>query len=179
MGISEISFVPDKKRRIVLNKMEKRNYYNTPRDMISDEMLTELLREKEPQSSYNYGYYGTNRAARAQRPTPRNEMGGNNNVTVPENMGSCGCKSKCGYTDSRDVRNYGTPNCRGEYQAVPVGNVEHPHKWENPRLEGTPLAMVYSPAQEFEGLYDVEKALSRGTLFEKLDLVFYSGCCSR
>ena len=53
MGISEISFVPDKKRRIVLNKMEKRNYYNTPRDMISDEMLTELLREKEPQSSYN------------------------------------------------------------------------------------------------------------------------------
>ena len=34
------------------------------------------------------------------------------------------------------------------------------------------LAMVYSPKQAFEGLYEPEEALSRGTLFAALDLPF-------
>ncbi len=33
-----------------------------------------------------------------------------------------------------------------------------------------PLAMVYAPCQYFRGLYDPATALSRGTLFEELDL---------
>ncbi len=37
------------------------------------------------------------------------------------------------------------------------------------------LAMMYVPFQRFERLYDGEKALSRGTLFEELDLPFYGG----
>lgn len=37
------------------------------------------------------------------------------------------------------------------------------------------LAMMYVPYQRFEKLYDAEKALSRGTLFEELDLPFYGG----
>lgn len=37
------------------------------------------------------------------------------------------------------------------------------------------LAMMYVPYQRFEKLYDGEKALSRGTLFEELDLPFYGG----
>ena len=37
------------------------------------------------------------------------------------------------------------------------------------------LAMMYVPYQRFEKLYDEEKALSRGTLFEELDLPFYGG----
>lgn len=37
------------------------------------------------------------------------------------------------------------------------------------------LAMMYIPYQRFERLYDEEKALSRGTLFEELDLPFYGG----
>ena len=37
------------------------------------------------------------------------------------------------------------------------------------------LAMMYVPFQRFERLYDEEKALSRGTLFEELDLPFYGG----
>ena len=151
--------------------MEYRNYYNTPRDMVGDEMLTELLREKEPHSDH-FGGYATRTVS------PRNEMGGGNTGGM---NGGCGCTS-CRESAVRGgtSRQSGTPNCRGEYPAVPVGNVEvHPHKWENPRLEGNPLAMVYSPAQEFEGLYEVDKALSRGTLFERLDLVFNHGCCSR
>lgn len=37
------------------------------------------------------------------------------------------------------------------------------------------LAMAYVPYQRFERLYDGEKALERGTLFEELDLPFYGG----
>ena len=37
------------------------------------------------------------------------------------------------------------------------------------------LAMAYVPYQRFEKLYDEDKALSRGTLFEELDLPFYGG----
>ena len=37
------------------------------------------------------------------------------------------------------------------------------------------LAMMYVPYQRFENLYDEEKALQRGTLFEELDLPFYGG----
>lgn len=40
-----------------------------------------------------------------------------------------------------------------------------------------PLAMVYSPLQVFESLYDKETALCRGTIFKELDLPF-CGCAS-
>lgn len=42
-------------------------------------------------------------------------------------------------------------------------------------LRDKPLAMVYSVLQDFDGLYDKDKALTRGTLFEKLDLPFEGG----
>ena len=35
-----------------------------------------------------------------------------------------------------------------------------------------PLAMVYSPIQEWRELYDNETGLSRGTIFKELDLPF-------
>ncbi|MBR2742557.1 MAG: spore coat associated protein CotJA [Clostridia bacterium] len=35
-----------------------------------------------------------------------------------------------------------------------------------------PLAMAYAPMQEWEGLYDAEAALMRGTLFTALDKPF-------
>lgn len=37
-------------------------------------------------------------------------------------------------------------------------------------LHDRPLASVYAPLQDFDGLYDLEHALSRGTLFSSLDL---------
>ena len=39
-------------------------------------------------------------------------------------------------------------------------------------LRGYPLAMVYSPIQEWRELYDNEMGLSRGTIFKELDLPF-------
>ena len=48
-------------------------------------------------------------------------------------------------------------------------------------LRGKPVAMVYSVLQNFDCLYDKEMALSRGTLFEALDLPFVGSagdsCC--
>ena len=39
-------------------------------------------------------------------------------------------------------------------------------------LKGYPLAMVYSPIQEFRSIYDKENALIKGTIFSELDLPF-------
>lgn len=35
-----------------------------------------------------------------------------------------------------------------------------------------PLAMVYTPVQSFDNLYDTKTALQKGTLFKELDLPF-------
>lgn len=42
-------------------------------------------------------------------------------------------------------------------------------------LTAYPLAMVYSPIQEFRGLYTPDVALNRGTMFAELDLPFEGG----
>ena len=39
-------------------------------------------------------------------------------------------------------------------------------------LKGYPLAMVYSPMQEFDKLYDIDKGFNAGTIFSELDLPF-------
>ena len=39
------------------------------------------------------------------------------------------------------------------------------------------LAMVYSPCQEFENIYDTETALERGTLFFDLEFPFEAAFC--
>ena len=48
-----------------------------------------------------------------------------------------------------------------------------------PTLCGAPLAMVYSPAQRFDNLYEPEEGLAAGTIFRDLDFPFYpTGCAS-
>ena len=39
-------------------------------------------------------------------------------------------------------------------------------------LKGYPLAMVYSPMQEFDRLYDLDRGFVAGTIFTELDLPF-------
>lgn len=47
-------------------------------------------------------------------------------------------------------------------------------------LQGMPLAMAYVPWQEWRNIYNQEKALQRGTIFEELDLPFQGrGGCNR
>jgi hypothetical protein len=47
------------------------------------------------------------------------------------------------------------------------------HSWG---LVDYPLAMVYSPVQKWQNIYDGETALVRGTIFEELDLPFVGKC---
>ncbi|MBR6727570.1 MAG: spore coat associated protein CotJA [Clostridia bacterium] len=56
-----------------------------------------------------------------------------------------------------------TPRCDG---SVTDG-------YGNKCLDGMSLAMVYSPCQEFDGLFAVEEALGHGTLFMELEKPFY------
>ena len=48
-----------------------------------------------------------------------------------------------------------------------------PIRPEGDSLLGHSLAMVYSPCQEFDGLYTPEVGLSHGTVFMELDKPFY------
>ena len=51
-------------------------------------------------------------------------------------------------------------------------------------LIGYPAAMVYAPIQHFDHIFDLDIALSKGTIFEELDLPFEcgrktkGGCCN-
>jgi hypothetical protein len=46
---------------------------------------------------------------------------------------------------------------------------------KNPCLEGMSLAMVYSPCQHFEKLYEPMEGLRCGTIFCKLNMPFTGG----
>lgn len=61
----------------------------------------------------------------------------------------------------------GVGGCRGP------GFVSSPSGMENGCLSGRSLAMVYSPCQEFEGIYESDKGLVAGTIFRELEKPFY------
>ncbi len=48
-----------------------------------------------------------------------------------------------------------------------------PARPENGCLTGRSLAMVYSPCQEFEGVYEPMAGLAAGTIFRELEKPFY------
>lgn len=61
-------------------------------------------------------------------------------------------------------------NCRGE----PIGgNGAGSAAARNDCMTGRSLAMVYSPCQEFEGLYEPMAGLLAGTVFRELEKPFY------
>ena len=72
--------------------------------------------------------------------------------------GSCGCGNSrmggCGCGNSRSDMNDGC---------------------HNSCLRGSSLAMVYSPCQQFDNLYDTAEGLCRGTIFRELDKPFWGG----
>ena len=91
------------------------------------------------------------------------------------------------YTDNNDIR---TPRERidGDFlRRMLESSYGHSHavaaqvndtvccERGNYGLTDYPLAMVYSPIQEFRGLYTPDVALNRGTMFAELDLPFEGG----
>ena len=58
---------------------------------------------------------------------------------------------------------------------VPAANLDLPACEKSGKsygLSGYPLAMVYSPMQEFDKLYELDKGFNAGTIFSELDLPF-------
>lgn len=51
-------------------------------------------------------------------------------------------------------------------------------KFKLPSLSDMPLAMVYSPKQDWESLYNLEEGFSRGTIFKRLDFPFMASECA-
>lgn len=66
------------------------------------------------------------------------------------------------------------PSERIQYQSPAPHSSDNTRTWG---LQNYPLAMVYSPVQEFNNLYDEDTALSRGTLFSDLYLPFEGQDC--
>ncbi len=65
-----------------------------------------------------------------------------------------------------DVERGGQGGCRGE------GTEDLPMA-KNDCLSGRSLSMVYSPCQEFEGVYEPMPGLAAGTIFRELEKPFY------
>ena len=63
-----------------------------------------------------------------------------------------------GSCNNRQAANLDLPSCEGKVQGH--------------GLKGYPLAMVYSPIQEFDKLYELDKGFNAGTIFSELDLPF-------
>ena len=58
---------------------------------------------------------------------------------------------------------------------IPAANLDLPACEKSGKsygLSGYPLAMVYSPMQEFDKLYELDKGFNAGTIFSELDLPF-------
>lgn len=62
-------------------------------------------------------------------------------------------------------------NCRGE--PIDRGERTGSDMVRNDCMSGRSLAMVYSPCQEFEGLYEPMAGLAAGTVFRELEKPFY------
>ena len=65
--------------------------------------------------------------------------------------------------------------CNGEIRGEEQGSSSK-HGWG---LQGYPLAMAYSPYQNWHQLYTPEIALEKGTLFSELDMPFETANCRR
>ena len=97
----------------------------------------------------------------------------NRNISHDRPGSNCGCNNAD--IDFRSERQEQAHSCRCNEEHT----CEQPERdfFKLPHLSGYPLAMVYSPFQEFEDIYDCDVALTRGTIFKKLDFPFYGSSC--
>ena len=164
----------------------------TPLDRLDEHLIAELLgnntfsektscdrEESRSENSCSSCRERTRRDTRRRRPVPCDrhpldrlnerisDCGRDNHVVCSEKPEREGCREKtCSDRCS---------NCEeSERHACGCGDCS---PFVNPTLHGNPLAMVYSPHQEWDNLYDPEEGHSRGTVFKCLDFPFYPARC--
>ena len=82
--------------------------------------------------------------------------------------------SGCGCGISRESRENGG-NSRSNGCGCGNSSSDMDNDCRNSCLRGNSLAMVYSPCQRFENIYDTTEGLCRGTIFRDLDKPFWGG----
>lgn len=133
--------------------MEYHNYNKTPIDRI-DEILMKELSELDNVNSCgkkNCRAY-ENDSVESQKPSCKNQRSDKCDKNVNDHSAESFCdsyKTNC--------------KCKGHSTVTP--------------LSGVPLAMVYSPYQSFDELYEMEEGFKRGTIFKLLDFPFYMESC--
>lgn len=174
--------------------MEYHNY-NTPLDRVDEDFIKQILagefdsscgcergHENSEQHNNDYGCAsraGVAKTCRYNRRYLRRNCGRSTADNVSErNDRSSGCSK-------RDARNEddtsGNNPCNNG-----CNNVEHDIicgcgdcvNFKPPVLHGVPHSMVYSPHQDFEGIYECDEALRRGTIFRCLDFPFAPTPCN-
>ena len=108
------------------------------------------------------------------RSTADNAGGRCARVTDSSVYGNVGCSGANARREERPSVN-GTCGNGGAEAVCGCGDC---HNFTSPALHGVPYSMVYSPHQDFEGLYECEEALDRGTIFRCLDFPFVPTPCS-
>ena len=128
--------------------MEMKNSCSSPRDRVGDELLAKLLEENNDCG----GRYGV--------PSVRNRCrcsGAHVNINPSPSCEPC-------RPEKSSADRSGDCGCDNEDCA------------EKTCLSAYPLAMSYTPYQEWRELYEIEEGLHHGTIFRELDLPFYPGC---
>ena len=136
--------------------MKMKKQMNSPRDRVDDALLVRLLNESEHFNG-NYGNCGNStRRSNSSCGCRRTQFNINPTVDIRprrENVNQEGSSDNCGCDREDDCAK---KNCLSDY----------------------PLAMSYTPDQEWRNLFPIEEALHHGTVFCELELPFYPGCRS-
>ena len=131
--------------------MEMKNCCSSPRDRIDDELLENLLNEKEEFFGHSVEYSSrrnnTGRCRKCQ-------------INVNPAISSQQARPK-NYDDKPDTE---------------CGCDKNEECAKKNCLSGYPIAMSYTPDQEWKDLFEIEEALYHGTIFRELELPFYPSC---
>lgn len=135
-------------------------------DRISDGMLRQILGADRCSDCAPSCNMGQNRCSES---TSDRNIGQNRCSDSDRDIG----RSRC--SERASDRNMGQNRCSECKPDCDMGHDRH-KSWG---LEGYPLAMMYSPIQNFGDLYDLDTALMQGTVFEELDLPFMGETVTR
>ena len=143
---------------------------NTPLDRIDENMLRRIMREEY--GDRNRSHCGSCGANDCDYPIYRDRNGdgehgrrGDERMRPASARPSSNCSVCC-------------PICGSSKGCSCRSSEGSRDRFYPPRLENVPLAMVYSPAQEWRNLYEPEIGFERGTIFKELDFPWYPTRCS-
>ena len=139
--------------------MEHRKDCAGPREMLDDSTLQRFLNDMAEEKETARTGCGCGRETPPRQPS--------RTPVCPESTGTCGCAGR--NHSSAQYCSSSVCGCRENAGCRSARTV--------PPLQGLPLAMVYSPEQDWENILEAEEALEKGTLFAGLVFPWYPSRC--